>query len=291
MAEPLALAYFNGGYVPLTDVRISPLDRGFLFGDGVYEVIPAYAGRLFHLDTHLSRLQYSLDCIRLANPYTAAEWHALLNGLVQKNRGGNQALYLQVTRGADRSRDHGFPRGIPPTVFAMCTPLAPVPAELLQRGARALTLEDIRWRRCDIKSIALLGNVLLRQTATDQDCNEAILVRDGYATEGTASSLFIVQNEVIITPTKSAELLPSITRDVILELAQQHGVAHREARIPAERLRDAQEIWLASSTREVYPVTQLDGRAVGDGHPGRHWQRMYDWFQQHKRQFAGSGAI
>ena len=290
MAEPLALAYFNGSCMPLTDVRISPLDRGFLFGDGVYEVIPVYLGRLFRLDQHLARLQYSLDCIRLANPHTAAEWSTLLNSLVQKNGGGHQALYLQVTRGVDRSRDHGFPRGIPPTVFAMCTPLAPVPAELLLRGAHALTLEDIRWRRCDIKSIALLGNVLLRQTAADQDCSEALLVRDGYATEGTASSLFIVQNEVIVTPPKSAELLPSITRDVILELARRHGVAHREARIPAERLRDAQEIWLASSTRELYPVTQLDGRAVGDGQPGRHWRRMYDWFQEHKRQFTGPGA-
>ena len=290
MAEPLPLAYFNGDFLPLAEVRISPLDRGFLFGDGVYEVIPVYLGHLFHLDAHLARLQYSLDCIHLANPHTPAEWNAALNGLAQKNGAGNQAMYLQITRGADRSRDHGFPRGIPPTVFAMGTPLAPVPAELLQPGARALTLEDIRWRRCDIKSIALLGNVLLRQTAADQDCSEAVLVRDGYATEGTASSLFMVQNDIIITPPKSAELLPSITRDVILELAQQHRLAHREARIPVERLRDAQEIWLASSTREVYPVTQLDGRAVGDGQPGRHWRRMYELFQQHKQRFAGTGA-
>lgn len=288
MVEPLPLAYLNGAYRPLTEVRISPLDRGFLFGDGVYEVIPAYAGRLFHLSAHLDRLQYSLDGIRLQNPHSPVEWTTLLSDLVQKNGGGNQAVYLQVTRGADRGRDHGFPRGIPPTVFAMCAPLAPLPAELLQHGAHAITLEDIRWRRCDIKSTALLGNVLLRQSAVDQECSEAILVRDGYANEGTASSLFIVRDGTIVTPPKSTELLPSITRDVILQLAHQQHLACREARIPAEQLHSAEEIWFASSTREVYAVTQLDGRAVADGRPGALWRRMYDLFQRHKQQLAAA---
>lgn len=288
MAEPLALAYFNGHYRPLAEVRISPLDRGFLFGDGVYEVIPAYAGRLFHLPAHLQRLQSSLDGIRLHNPHSTDEWSVLLTELVQKNRGGDQALYLQVTRGADRSRDHGFPQGVPPTVFAMCAPLAPLPAELLQHGAHAITLEDIRWRRCDIKTTALLGNVLLRQAAVDAHCNEAVLVRDGYATEGTASSLFIVQDGVILTPPKSQDLLPSITRDVILQLAHQQHMPYREARILAAQVRSAEEIWFASSTREVYAVTQLDGQAVGDGRPGALWRRMYDLFQQHKRQLAAA---
>ncbi|MDE2070566.1 MAG: D-amino acid aminotransferase [Gammaproteobacteria bacterium] len=286
MAEPLAHAYFNGNYRPLAEVRISPLDRGFLFGDGVYEVIPAYASRLFHLPAHLQRLQSSLDGIRLRNPHGADEWSTLLNQLVQKNGGGDQALYLQVTRGADRSRDHGFPQGVPPTVFAMCAPLAPLPADLLQHGAHAITLEDIRWQRCDIKTTALLGNVLLRQSAVDAHCNEAVLVRDGYATEGTASSLFVVQEGVILTPPKSQDLLPSITRDVILQLAHQQHMLYREARIPAAQVRIAEEIWFASSTREVYAVTQLDGRAVGDGRPGALWRRMYDLFQQHKRQLA-----
>ncbi len=286
MADPLPLAYFNGGYQPLAEVRISPLDRGFLFGDGVYEVIPAYAGRLFHLSAHLQRLQSSLDGIRLRNPHRADEWSTLLNQLVQKNGGRDQALYLQVTRGADRSRDHGFPRDLAPTVFAMCTPLAPLPAELLHHGAHAITLEDIRWRRCDIKTTALLGNVLLRQTAVDAHCHEALLVRDGYATEGTASSLFIVQEGVILTPPKSQDLLPSITRDVVLQLVQQQHMACREARIPAAQVRKAEEIWFASSTREVYAVTELDDRAVGDGRPGALWRRVYTLFQQHKQQLA-----
>lgn len=282
MAKPLPLAYFNGAFLALGEVHVSPLDRGFLFGDGVYEVIPVYAGKPFHLAAHLERLRYSLEGIRLHNPHTDAQWTALLNGLVEKNGGGNQALYLQVTRGADTGRDHGFPKGVPATVFAMSTPLAELPAELRERGARAVTLEDIRWRRCDIKSVALLGNVLLRQEALEQDCQEAILIRDGFATEGTASSLFIVRNGTLITPPKSTELLPSITRDVILELARRHGLPHREAPIPTDELRQAEEIWFASSTREVYPVTVLDGRPVGDGRPGVLWRRMYAWFQEHK---------
>ncbi|MGH8338306.1 MAG: aminotransferase class IV, partial [Gammaproteobacteria bacterium] len=231
---------------------------------------------------HLERLQYSLDGIRLKNPHSHAEWSALLNDLVQKNGGGNQALYLQLTRGADTTRDHAFPENLPPTVFAMCAPLADLPAELLEHGAKAVTLEDIRWRYCDIKCVALLGNVLLRQEALDQDCNEAVLVREGYAAEGTASSLFIVLQGQIITPPKSRDLLPSITRDVVLELAARNNLPHRQARIPTTQLREAEEIWFASSTREVYAVTQLDGRQVGNGKPGSHWQKMHALFQEHK---------
>jgi len=282
MARPLPNAYFNGVILPLSEVCISPLDRGFLFGDGVYEVIPVYGGKLFHLDAHLKRLQYSLDGIRLGNPHTDKQWAAVLNDLTAKNGGGKQALYLQVTRGADTGRDHGFPKNVSPTVFAMCTPLTEPPATLLAHGAKAVTLGDIRWRRCDIKSVSLLGNVLLRQSAVDQGSNEAVLIRDGHATEGTASSLFIVHQDVLITPPKSADLLPSITRDLILDLARQHRVPHREARIPLAQLHSSQEIWFASSTRELYPVTELDGNKVGDGRPGNHWRRMYDLFQHHK---------
>jgi D-alanine transaminase len=282
MARPLPNAYFNGALLPFSEVRVSPLDRGFLFGDGVYEVIPVYAGKLFHLDAHLARLQDSLDGIRLENPYTDGKWTILLNDLTAMNGGGDQVLYLQVTRGADSQRDHVFPRDIPPTVFAMCTALAELPATLLERGAKAVTLDDIRWQRCDIKSICLLGNVLMRQAAVDQGCNEAVLIRDGHATEGTASSLFIVHQDELITPPKSNDLLPSITRDLVMKLASKNRIACREARIPLAQLHDAQEIWFASSTREIYPVTELDGHVVGDGRPGIHWRRMYGLFQLHK---------
>lgn len=282
MADPLPVAYLNGAFLPPAEVRISPLDRGFLFGDGVYEVIPAYRGKLFHPAAHLKRLQYSLDGIRLRNPHADAEWSALLNGLVQQNGGGDQAVYLQVTRGADTGREHAFPRNVPPTVFAMSSVLNALPVNLVENGARAVTLDDFRWHRCNIKSVALLGNVLLRQMAVDQGCNEAILLRNGCATEGTASSLFIVHEDVMITPPKSRDLLPSITRDVILELAAKHRIAHREAPIPVTLLNAAQEIWFASSTREVYAVTELDGRRIGDGRPGPRWRHMFALFQQHK---------
>ncbi len=282
MAKPLPNAYFNGSFLPLEKVHISPLDRGFLFGDGVYEVIPVYAGRLFYLDAHLKRLQYSLDGIRLENPHTQAYWTTLLKDLTAMNGGGDQALYLQVTRGAASERDHAFPANLLPTVFAMCSPLTETPAILLEQGAKAMTLEDIRWQRCDIKSVSLLGNVLLRQVALDQGCSEAVLIRDGYATEGTASSLFIVHQDMIITPPKSAELLPSITRDVVMELVVQHRISCMEARIPVAQLQMAQEVWFASSTREIYPVTSLDGHMVGDGRPGKHWRHMYSLFQRHK---------
>ncbi|HEX5340165.1 MAG TPA: D-amino acid aminotransferase [Gammaproteobacteria bacterium] len=282
MANPFATVFLNGRFMPLAEARISPLDRGFLFGDGVYEVIPVYSGKPFRLAAHLRRLQYSLDAIRLANPHRDAQWEALLRELVDQNGGGQQAVYLQITRGADQGRDHAFPAAIPATVFAMSSPLADLPDSLKLNGGKVITLSDIRWRRCDIKSVALLGNVLLRQTATDQACDEAILIHDGYATEGTASSLFIVHGGTIMTPPKSTELLPSITRDAIVELAAQHTLPLRQERIPEAELHAAEEAWLASSTREVYAITELDGQRIGSGKPGPHWRRMYDAFQELK---------
>lgn len=288
MAAPLPHAFLDGRFVAAGEARISPLDRGFLFGDGVYEVIPAYAGRLFHLEKHLTRLQYSLDAIRLANPHDDARWGALLGELVTKNGGGDQAVYLQVTRGADVGRDHAFPSAIPPTVFAMSSVLPPLPEVLKTQGARAMTLPDIRWQRCDIKATSLLANVLLRQQATEAGCNEAVLLRDGHATEGTSSGLFIVEAGVIVTPPKGPELLPSVTRDVVLELARANGLPTREVRIPVAALTRAQEIWFVSSMREVYPVTQLDGSPVADGKPGPMWKRLFDIFQQHKVALAAA---
>jgi len=282
MAAPLPTAHLDGRLLPLGEVRLSPLDRGFLFGDGVYEVIPVYAGRLFHLPAHLKRLQYSLDGIRLKNPHSDADWTTLLKQLVEKNGGGDQAVYLQVTRGAPKDRDHSFPAGTAPTVFAMSSPLAGLPPELKGKGAKTITLHDIRWQRCDIKCTALLGNVLLRQQATEAGCHEGLLVRDGHVTEGTASSLFVVEDGVLVTPPDGPELLPSITRDVVLQLAERVRLPMRRGRIPLGALERAEEVWLASSTREVYAVTQIDGKPVRDGVPGVVWQRMYSLFQEHK---------
>ncbi|MGH8373096.1 MAG: D-amino acid aminotransferase [Gammaproteobacteria bacterium] len=283
MATPFPTVWLNGKFMPLAEAHISPLDRGFLFGDGVYEVIPVYAGKLFRLSAHLRRLQYSLDAIRLANPHDDAGWQQMLQELVDRNGGGQQAVYLQVTRGADQGRDHKFPVDVPATVFAMSSALPDLPDTLKENGGKVITLSDIRWHRCDIKSVALLGNILLRQTAGDQGCDEAILIRDGYATEGTTSSLFIVHGGTIMTPPKSNELLPSITRDLLVELATQHALPFREERIPEAELHAAEEVWLASSVREVYSITELDGQRVGSGKPGPHWRRMYEAFQETKR--------
>ncbi|HEY3645247.1 MAG TPA: D-amino acid aminotransferase [Gammaproteobacteria bacterium] len=282
MAAPLPTAHLDGRLLPLAEARISPLDRGFLFGDGVYEVIPAYGGRLFHLPAHLKRLQHSLDGIRLKNPHGDADWTALLKALVEKNGGGDQAVYLQVSRGAPENRDHSFPAGTAPTVFAMSSPLAGLPQELKTQGAKTITLDDIRWQRCDIKCTALLGNVLLRQKATEAGCHEGLLVREGHVTEGTASSLFVVEDGVLVTPPDGPELLPSITRDVVLQLAERVRLPVRRGRIPVGALERAEEVWLASSTREVYAVTSIDGKPVRDGGPGVAWQRMYNLFQEHK---------
>jgi D-alanine transaminase len=282
MAAPLPVAHLDGRFLPIGEAKLSPLDRGFLFGDGVYEVIPCYAGRLFHLPAHLKRLQYSLDGIRLKNPRTDAQWTVLLEELVAKNGGGDQAVYLQVSRGADTQRDHSFPASAPPTVFAMSSPLAPLADELKTKGARVVTLPDIRWQRCDIKCTSLLGNVLLRQQATERGCHEGILLRGGHATEGTASSLFVVEDGVLVTPPDGPELLPSITRDVALMLAQRIHMPVRRDNIPEGALARADEIWLASSTREVYAVTEVDGQPAGGGKPGIYWQRMYALFQEHK---------
>ncbi|HET7370161.1 MAG TPA: D-amino acid aminotransferase [Gammaproteobacteria bacterium] len=289
MAKPLGTAFLNGDYLPLADVRVSPLDRGFLFGDGVYEVIPVYDGQLFRIDQHLQRLAYSLDSIRLPDPYSAARWEEVLNGLIARNGGGMQSVYLQVTRGTGVGRDHRFPTEVTPTVFAISQELVPVPAAYLADGIEAVTADDIRWRRCDIKSISLLGNILLRQQAEDAGVAETILLRDGYATEGSSSTLFVVTEDgTVRTPPKDNRLLPGITRDLILELARGAGLDCDETDIPANELASFPEVWLASSLREVLAVTQIDGVPVGDGRPGPAWRRVHALFQQYKNNLSAA---
>ncbi len=286
MAEPLPVAYLDGAFMALTEARVPALDRGFLFGDGVYEVIPVYAGTLFRLDEHLLRLAHSLRELRIPVPMTDAEWRARFHELIERNGGGDQSLYLQVTRGADRGRDHLFPRDPRPTVFMMCARLEPVPDEIMEHGASAVTLEDIRWHRRDIKTTALVGNVMLRQQAADAGCAEAILIDHGKVTEGSATTVFIVRDGELITPPKTHDLLPGITRDLILELAGRHALPFREGDITRAELAGADEIWIASSTREVVAITRLDGQPVGSGRPGPVWAKMRAWLQAYKRDLA-----
>lgn len=274
-------AYLNGEYLRVDDAKVSVLDRGFLFGDGVYELIPSYARRLFRLPQHLQRLARSLSEIGIPNPYGDEHWTAILTGLVSRALNDDLAVYLQVTRGV-APREHVFPEGTPPTVFAMAFALKPPSEETLTRGVSAITVEDLRWRRCDIKSISLLGNVLLRQQARDHGAVEAILIRDGYVTEGAASNVFIVSDGVLITPPKSNDLLAGISRDLVLELAAEHGIRYQETPISETALLAAREVWLTSSTKEILSITRINDTPIGDGQPGPAWSRMYELFQARK---------
>lgn len=260
---------------------VSVLDRGFLLGDGVYEVIPVYHGKLFRLNEHLERLQNSLDAVGINNPYNLEQWAILLDELVKLNNGGDLSVYLQVTRGV-AERDHAFPENIEPTVFAMANPIKPPDTKWGETGIAAMVLDDDRWMHCDIKSISLQPNVLLRQRAIDNGFSEAILVRNGLVTEGAASNLFIVKEGVVSTPPKSPYLLPGITRDLIVELLQKQGLECLEQDISREQLFAAEEVWLSSSTKEILPVTRLNDQPVGTGHPGDVWKQAIELYRKYK---------
>ena len=279
--------FLNGDYIPLAEAKISVLDRGFIFGDGVYEVIPVYNRKLFRLAQHLQRLQSSLDAIRIQNPYDAAQWSELFNRLVNANEPAHQSLYLQVTRGIAK-RDHAFPQDVTPTVFIMANPLHETDESTFNTGINAITLDDIRWQYCNIKAIALLPNVLLKQAAIDQDAQEAILIRDGEITEGSASNIFIVSSGVIKTPPKTSHLLPGITRDLVVELARANQLPIEETAFSDTELQAADEIWITSSTKEIMPVLRLNQNTVADGRPGPVTRKIFDIYQAYKRELKNT---
>ena len=274
------MIYLNGKFMPIEEACIPILDRGFIFGDGVYEVIPVYSRKPFRLAEHLDRLQHSLDGIRLKNPCSNEDWNNLLEQVIAKNEGEDQYLYLHITRGVAK-RDHAFPN-VPPTVFIMSNPLPPPPAELLINGASAITALDNRWIRCDIKAISLLPNVLLRQMAVDVHAIETILIRDGFLTEGAASNIFIIKDNTLLTPPKSHLMLPGITYDVVLELAVTNRIAYEVREIAEIEIRTADEILLTSSTKEIMPITLLDNKPVGNGKPGDMFTRLHALYQHYK---------
>jgi D-alanine transaminase len=276
------MIYLNGEFMPLAQAQVSVMDRGFLFGDGAYEVVPVYSRRPFRLEEHLNRLQATLDGLRLPNPHTLDEWAALIREVIARNQPDDQSIYLQVTRGADSKRNHAFPKSVAPTVFLMSEPLMTPPAEQRETGICALTAADFRWLRCDLKTVALLANCLLRQQAVEAGCVETILFRDGFLTEGAASNIFVVRDGVLLAPPKSHLMLSGITYDVVLELAAGHAMPHAVREILEDEVRRADELWLTSSTKEVLPITLLDGKPVGDGRPGPAFARMYGWYQDFK---------
>lgn len=284
MAAALPVVWLNGNFLPLRDAHISPLDRGFLFGDGVYEVIPVFDGEPQGLAAHLARLAHSLRETRITLAGADAPWQDIVAGLIARNGGGDLGIYLQVTRGADVGRDQFFPAGIPATVFAFASALRQ--AGPASPGVRATTATDIRWGRCDIKSISLLPNILLRQRAADSGASEVILLRDGLVTEGSASSVIIVEGALLVTRPAGPELLPGTTVQFIHELAREAGLGFREEMIPEARLRAAAEIWLTGALRGVSAVTHLDGVAVGNGSPGPLWRRIAELYERRKRSRA-----
>jgi D-alanine transaminase len=279
------MIYLNGEFMPIEDAKISVLDRGFIFGDGVYEVIPAYSRRPFRLAEHLARLQASLDAISLANPLDDARWSELVGRIVAGNPWEDQNVYLQITRGVAR-RDHAFPKGLKPTVFLMASELVTPSAELMKSGAKAIVLPDFRWLRCDIKSTSLLGNCMLRTLAAEAGCVEAILVREGEMTEASASNVFVVKNGTVLAPPKSHLILPGITYDVVLEILRDNAIPHEVRPVKEDELRSAEEIWVTSSSREVLPITTLDGKPVGHGEgagrPGPVGAKVHALYQQFK---------
>ncbi|MFM8444936.1 MAG: D-amino acid aminotransferase [Methylococcus sp.] len=278
------LVYLNGEYLPLSQAKVPVLDRGFLFGDGVYEVIPVYGGKAFRLEEHLRRLEQSLAGIEMSDPLSSAAWAAIFDRLIVGPE--DQQIYLQITRGVAPKRDHAIPAGIAPTVFVMCAPIAPIPLA----GIKAITVTDIRWDRCNIKAITLLANVLLRQEAVEKGASEAILVREGSVLEGAASNILIVKNGVIITPPKGDTILPGITRDLVLELAKNQGLPTEERHISLGELRDADEIWMTSSTREILAVIELDGEPISGGAPGPLWKTLQTAYQDYKQTLRDAAA-
>jgi D-alanine transaminase len=273
--------YLNGQFLPIEDAKISVLDRGFIYGDGVYELVPVYRRQAFRLTQHLARLQHSLDGIRLANPHTDAEWTALIGELVARQPFDDQGVYVQVTRGVAK-RDHAFPAGVSATVFMMSNLLATPSAEQVEKGVAVVTAEDNRWRRCDLKTTSLVGNVLMRQLAADAGAIETVMFRDGHLTEASASNVLVVIGGTVVAPPKDNLILPGITYGAAYDFAREAGLPFAIRPVPKAEALAADEMWLTSSTKEVLAVTVVDGKPFGTGVPGPVFRRMHALFQTHK---------
>jgi D-alanine transaminase len=291
MSGPLPFCYLNGGYVPLQQASVSPFDRAFLFGDAVYEVVPVYAGRPFRLRQHLDRLNRSLDGIRMPPPMAHGDWAHICQELISRNEADDAHLYMQVSRGAEFGRNHAWPEGLKPTVFAYCTALDPLPAAFTDNGVTAITAPEIRWARRDIKATSLLGNILLKKLAADAGAFETIMLENGELTEGSSTTVHVVKDAVIHTPPNGRRILPGTTRDVVLELADLLSIRNVSASVTEAQLRSADEVWLAFSTRGLLPITKIDGAAVGSGKPGPLFKRMYVAFNNYIRDLQDTPAL
>jgi len=282
------MVFLNGKYLPAGDAKVSVLDRGFIFGDGVYELVPVYSRVPFRLGEHLARLERSLAAVAIRNPYSREQWREIIFRLIDQQPFDDQGVYFQVTRGVAK-RDHAFPKNVEPTVFMMSNALVNPPAEQVERGGAAVSAQDNRWLRCDIKSISLVGNVLLRQLSAEAGAAETILFRDGKLTEASASNVFIVRRGVIQSPPKSSLILAGITYDVVAELAAANGLPLEFREITEKEVRAADEIWVTSSSKEVFAIVSLDGAKIGDGRPGPVFRRMHQLYQEFKQKVMRAG--
>jgi D-alanine transaminase len=282
------MVFLNGKLLPIEEAKVPVLDRGFIFGDGVYELVPVYSRVPFRLEEHLVRLERSLSEVRIRNPYTRAQWRGFIYRLIDAQPFDDQGVYFQVTRGVAK-RDHAFPKNAEPTVFMMSNPLVNPPMEQVEKGAPAVSAVDNRWLRCDIKSISLIGNVLLRQLSAEADAAETILFRDGKLTEASASNVFIVRRGIIESPPKANLILPGITYDVIVELARANAMPLEFRQVGEAEVRSADELWVSSSSKEVLAIVMLDGSKIGDGQPGPVFRRMYQLYQDFKQKVMRAG--
>jgi D-alanine transaminase len=280
--------FLNGKLLPAEQASVSVLDRGFIFGDGIYELVPVYSRVPFRLDEHLTRLERSLGEAKIRNPYSRAQWRGHIYQLIDAQPFDDQGVYFQVTRGVAK-RDHALPKNVEPTVFMMSNPLVNPAQAQVEQGGAAVSAQDNRWLRCDIKSISLIGNCLLRQLSADAGAAETILFRDGKLTEASASNVFIVKGGVIQSPPKSNLILPGITYDVIAELAAANGMPLEFRAVSEAEVRAADEIWVTSSSKEVLAIVELDGKPVGDGRPGPVFRRVYQLYQEFKQKVMRAG--
>lgn len=282
---PDTLCYLNGEYTPLAQAKVSVLDRGFVFGDGVYEVVPAYQGRLFRFDEHMQRLDRSLARVRIANPKSHSQWLECSRVLIDAQPAGDQLIYIQVTRGVSL-RDHVMPSDFMPTVFMMASPLNPPTAEQRHHGVACISARDFRWERCDIKSVSLLGNVLARQISADRGAAETIMFRNGFLTEGAACNVWIAHEGALLGPPKSEHVLEGIRYELLRELCEEVGIAYNLRPIPEADVFVADEVMISSASKEILPVTTLDGELVGHGalrgKPGPVYARLHESYQRAK---------
>ncbi len=283
--------YLNGEFTALKDARISVLDRGFIFGDGVYEVVPAYAGKLFRFEQHMARLHRSLAELRIANPLTHAEWRQIALDLIAKYTNssgtgsgkGNQLIYIQVSRGV-ALRDHAMLPGLVPTVFVMVNAMKLPSAQQREQGVACVTAADFRWEKAHIKSTSLLGAVFARQISVDAGALETVMFRGDYLSEAAASNVWVVKNGTVMGPPKDKLVLEGIRYGLIEEICRASGIGFELRRITRAEVLAADELLLSSATKEVLPVTLLDGQPVGNGKPGPIYAALYAAYQQAKQE-------